>query len=285
MSIRRILSDGTLEAAPSGGSAGATNANVLVVRSIGSTRPTTTGWAVNDAWLDTTSGGSTLRIWSGSAFVPAEAGAPTLGTLLLSDDFTGTDGAVWNASKWALGVDPSVGAGGAATLLSGAGVLQTSNAGSYNGSAVITRRASITDAADVNALFRFKFDSTQSYLSVYIRHNTNNVDGNNGYGFNASIPDSGWSISKNTAYSGPTLGSSQTLAFTAGTWYWCRFSCIGTAIKGKVWVDGVTEPGTFPVSVTDSTYTAAGKTGFRVAGGAAASSSRVFIDDITLRAS
>lgn len=284
MPLRRILADGTLEAISSGAGSGS-GTNLLNVRHIGSTRPSTAGWAANEAWLDTTSGASTLRLWDGTGFVPAEASPPSLGTLLLADDFTGADGAVWNAAKWGLGKAPSVGTGSAATLLSGAGVLQTSNAGAYAGGAAIARKATMTDAADVNALLRIKFDSTESYFSAYIRHDTDTVDGNNAYGFNASASLGKWSVTKQVTYGGPTLGTEQTFAFTPGSWYWVRFSCIGTAIKARVWADGAAEPGTYPVDVTDATYAAAGKVGFRLGGGAAASSSRVFIDDLTLRAS
>jgi hypothetical protein len=284
MPLRRILSDGTLEAISSGAGSGA-GTNMLNVRHIGSTRPSTAGWAANEAWLDTTSGGSTLRLWDGAAFVPAEASPPSLGTLLFADDFTGTDGAVWDASKWGLGKASTTGTGGGATLLSGAGVLQSSNTGTYAGSAVVARKATMTNAADVNALFRVKFDSTESYFAAYIRHTTDTVDGNNAYGFNASAASGEWSVTKQVGYVATTLGAEQTFTFTPGSWFWVRFSCIGTAIKAKVWADGASEPGSSPVDTTDATYGSAGRFGFRLGGGNPAVNARVFLDDLTLRAS
>jgi hypothetical protein len=284
MPLRRILSDGTLEAVAAGGST-PSGTNLLNVRHIGSTRPSTSGWSTLDAWLDTTSGGSTLRLWDGAAFVPAEASPPSLGTLLFSDDFTGTDGAVWDAAKWGLGKAPSSGTGSGATLLAGAGVLQTSNTGAYAGAAVIARKATMTNAADVNALFRVKFDSTECFFAAYIRHTTDTVDGNNAYGFSASATLGKWSVTKQVGYVSTILGAEQTFAFTPGSWFWVRFSCIGTAIKAKVWADGASEPGSSPVDTTDATYGSAGRFGFRLGGGNPAVNARVFLDDLTLRAS
>lgn len=45
------------------------------IRYIGGTAPSTTGWAVNDLWLDTSTETSSvapkMRRWTGSAFSPA----------------------------------------------------------------------------------------------------------------------------------------------------------------------------------------------------------------------
>lgn len=47
----------------------------------------------------------------------------------------------------------------------------------------------------------------------------------------------------------------------ANEWTWCRFQCRGTALKGKLWSDGVTEPGAWQLEETDSGITAAGWSG------------------------
>jgi hypothetical protein len=44
----------------------------------------------------------------------------------------------------------------------------------------------------------------------------------------------------------------KTLAYS--TWYTMRFKLIGTAIQGRIWQRGTSEPGTWDINTTDSTY-------------------------------
>lgn len=286
MTLRRILDDGTLE----GTTGAAVPPETQGFKAVSATEPNTTGWATHDLWLDLSElddeTAPTIRVWTGSEFWPAPAGAPVLGTLLLSDDFTGTDGAVWNASKWGLGRAPVMGTGGGATLLSGAGVLAASNYGNFAGESMISRKALITDAADVNIEFSFKFDTTTSYLFVHARHGTSTLDREDGYALSIDRVADEWYISELTAYSSVLLGSVQSFTFDTDVWYRCRFRAVGTALKGKVWAAASAEPGTWGSEVTDGTYSSAGKTGLSVAGGPTSSlARRVFIDDLVIRAS
>jgi hypothetical protein len=57
------------------------------------------------------------------------------------------------------------------------------------------------------------------------------------------------------------LAGDTTLSLTTGNWYWVRFQIIGTAYKAKVWAEGASEPGTWNVESTDSTYSTAGHVG------------------------
>lgn len=41
-------------------------------------------------------------------------------------------------------------------------------------------------------------------------------------------------------------------------WIYLRFQCVGTTIRAKLWRDGDTEPGSWSISATDSSITAAG---------------------------
>lgn len=42
--------------------------------------------------------------------------------------------------------------------------------------------------------------------------------------------------------------------FSEGSYYQVKVQCSGTAIMGKVWLDGTSEPGTWDISITDSTF-------------------------------
>lgn len=65
----------------------------------------------------------------------------------------------------------------------------------------------------------------------------------------------------------------------ASTFYWIRFRAQGTTIEGKIWQDGNSEPGSWTVSTTDSTYTSAG--GFGLYTSVAATSTVVKFDHFT----
>lgn len=42
--------------------------------------------------------------------------------------------------------------------------------------------------------------------------------------------------------------------WVSGNWYWLKLQAIGTAIKGKAWADGDSEPGTWDIEITNATY-------------------------------
>lgn len=248
--------------------------------------PNTTGWAVNDLWLDTTDVDATteptIRVWDGTQFLPEPPGVPATGNVLLADTFTGTDGAAWDAAKWGLGRNAAQGTGGGATLLSNQGVLAASNYGNYSGDSLVSRRALLTGEDDVHFFWSFRFDTTTSFLQANVRHTTTTIDRATGYAMLFSKEGNTWSIVRITGYSNTTLGSAQSFTYVEGTTYKARFRVVGTALKGKVWAASGIEPGSWGLEVTDATYTT-GHHGFSVAGGATnANARRVFIDDLII---
>ena len=70
------------------------------------------------------------------------------------------------------------------------------------------------------------------------------------------------------------------MSISNGVDYKFRFQATGTTLRAKVWLASGAEPGAWTMTVTDSTITAAGSTGFSVGGGAAASSSTFVVDDV-----
>ena len=163
-------------------------------------------------------------------------------------------------------------------------MIQSSNTGGYDPDSAKCRRFIYTNSAPNNLLVRMKFDATECYPSLFLRHGTADVEGRNCYALDLQPQNGTWQLSKQVEYATTLLGSVKTQTFTAGTWYWVRFTAIGTAITGRIWEDGTAEPAA-QSSVTDSTYAAAGYTGIRLGVGNAAESARCFIDDLTIRAS
>lgn len=164
--------------------------------------------------------------------------------VLFSDNFTGTDGAGWNAAKW----DSQAGS----TLLSNQGKLLTP-AGWSNA----TARALMTPTADVDILGSFQLSdvTNEAYARVYVRAGTTGtlVSPYTNYHFQIRAADGVFEIVKLVAGTGTNLATGSWPKTTAKCWI--RGQVLGTALRARVWHDGDTEPGTWDVSASDSTHT------------------------------
>lgn len=250
------------------------------IRSVGSTTPSTTGWNANDVWVDTLNGATAnvVRVWSGTAFVPARTAALPL----LTELFTGSDAAVWNTSNWVTALTPSSGTGHGATILTNQGKLTSSSTGGFASASRISRTANITNPADANLSFSFKFDSSDAQPQVWIRANST-LNGSAGYCL--SLTKGRYYVSKFTSFTATDFNTGGTAyGFAVGTLYSARFYVVGTAIKAKVWLAADAEPATWGYSTTDSTYTSANYVGFSNLSGATGPTS-YYIDNVTIEAS
>ena len=91
-----------------------------------------------------------------------------------------------------------------------------------------------------------------------------------GYRFDARMPTDGaatvgfeirrWTGSGEAS---TALESSAGLSDHYGAWFWLRVRVTGTTLRARYWLDGVAEPATWPLEVTDTTYAAPG--GFALA--------------------
>lgn len=199
-------------------------------------------------------------------------------TILLSDDGTGkTDGTVLDTAKWTT-EGTTGGTGGGATYQSTALRFSTGNQGAYNGASRVTRSFNITARADIEITGTFSIDSNEPYGLVYARATTSGVDVVNSYYLQL---DKGGNlrVGKLVSYSGTSLGS-VARTFAANTTYGFRFRVVGTSLKARTWTG--TEPGTWDIDITDSTYTAAGKAGITVACGNATVNHRITFDGIVV---
>lgn len=198
-------------------------------------------------------------------------------TLVLSDSFTGSNGSALSAS-WTTGY---TGTGASTAIQGNKGRWLTGTGGGYAGTARISRRAVITSPADVEVTGTYA-PQGESYPEIYVRCSDTVFDTGNGYALR--LPTQGGSgnvtIEKYVAYAGTTLGTAAFSA-TSGTVYGFRFQVIGTALKGRIWNTSGAEPGTWDISTTDGTITAAGNVGFSVGAGAAASTYADF-DDVAI---
>jgi hypothetical protein len=97
-------------------------------------------------------------------------------------------------------------------------------------------RVNPADTSDIGCVVRYG-STTQFYYGVLTGGNTLAI----------GMDNSGFS----------TLASAS-FSYSAGTAYWLRFQVIGTTLKLRGWADGGSEPGTWNVTKTDSTFASGG---------------------------
>jgi hypothetical protein len=199
-----------------------------------------------------------------SAMVPS--------TSLLQEDWTGSNGSAWNATRWSTQRDV-INPGSPGTLD------VQSNQGRVHGNAASERMVAFSalSVTDFDMVLRVR--ATTFAASLFPEVGFRIVSGvatgpPTGYAIQFSDSGSGTiTLYKIAAYS--TLGS----AIVIGTGAFdksIRINCVGTAIKVRQWNYSTTEPGTWDISVTDATYA----TGPIMLGSYLGSSTDVFFDEL-----
>jgi LysM repeat protein len=195
----------------------------------------------------------------------------------MSDDGTGkTDGTALDTAKWT--TEGTTAGGGTATYQSSALKFQSGNQGGYAGTSRTSRSFNITSPADVEITGTFAHDANEAYPLVMARATTSTVDYNNGYYLKLG-KDSVIRIGKTVSFAGTTLGSGS-ITPASNTTYGFRFRVVGTSLKARIWTG--TEPSTWDIDITDSTFTSAGKAGITIGAGNAAVNHAVTFDNIVV---
>lgn len=106
---------------------------------------------------------------------------------------------------------------------------------------------------DIEVLTKVRLGSNTSYMGPVIcapgGTGAANSDGYFANIFNASF----FQIREMNNGSDIHLGD-VSKSFSLNTWYWIRFQKRGTTLRARAWQDGSAEPGTWDVSVTDSSF-------------------------------
>ena len=187
-----------------------------------------------------------------------------------------TDGTALDTNRW---VTQGTSTGGTATYQSNGLKFSTGAAGAYSGAARITRNFNITDRTDIEVFGTFTTDANEPYGEVYARATMSTVDVSNGYTLRLDAIGTTYTIEKVVSFSGTGIGTA-TKTINASTTYGFRFRVVGTSLKARVWTG--TEPSSWDIDITDSTFTAAGKSGLSVGAGNAAVNHVITFDDITV---
>jgi len=193
---------------------------------------------------------------------------------VLSDTFTGSDGAAWDGTRWpnfydSLGTGTHDIQGNQGRLLTGAG--------SY-----AVMQAELQDLSLVN--FEATYDvevqaTTESYFQVEFR---SSLTGDGNIYELVLRRDTGYlGIEKKVSYT-PTVLDSTTLTITTSDVIHFRLRVVGSDYKARAWINGASEPGTWDLEATDGTYLTNDRVAFKAIAGAAATAQRWDIDNLTI---
>lgn len=215
-----------------------------------------------------------------ATFNPDEVGSgPTAPTIYASDDFTGTNGSGWSASKWALGINPS-GSGSSATLNSNRGRLVSGSGSDWSSGATITRRLVMDQVADVDVVGTFELGSTRNLAYIHVRATSN---ANWGAGYGLYIDRDGFDLDCAGSCSSSVDDPWTNFPMSVGTKYKFRFNVVGNRIRVKMWAAANSEPASWMYDQTDTANSAPnpGYVGVMLTSG---SNDVFYLDDIEVRA-
>lgn len=138
--------------------------------------------------------------------------------------------------------------------------VQATSASSQNEALVWNDIDGDADRDDVEILFQHYVDSTTTSQRVgAVRISTSGASRTCYY---VAARSNGFGVGRMTG-STTTSIASNSVTRTSGAWYWIRFrvNLSGNTIQARIWADGDSEPGTWDLDSTDSTYTNAGHVG------------------------
>lgn len=148
---------------------------------------------------------------------------------------TSSGGQVWSAPRGA----------GSYSISSNEGV-NSSNGGTFSFARIGSGTATSTEV-----LVRLKPADTTSNIGTIARF----VDTNNFY---YGVLVAGVArIGKDVNNTFTTLASTS-VTYTTANFYWLRFNLVSTTLRLKFWQDGNAEPGTYTVTITDSSLSSGG---------------------------
>lgn len=189
-----------------------------------------------------------------------------------TDDFTGADGAAWNAAKWTF---TASGSGGSATISSNRGLLRAG--GNYGSYAANVKDMPVAD--DQSMLVKFTPTSATAYADFNLR---STADYTTRYFLGYYGGSGQFTLQKRVAGTYTNLGTGVAVSNgTGGLATWIRFEVVGTTVRWRQWNDGFAEPSTWTQSVTD-TAVVSGVASIGHTGRSGAGPYDLHVDDVTV---
>jgi hypothetical protein len=183
-------------------------------------------------------------------------------TTYFSDNFTGSNGASWNATNWIIAKNTT---GATATIQANRGRMNAGSITGYSGKMAMRRNAAAIADVEIAGIVNFGTTSIDGGLEIWLRSDTN-ADSTTGYFLSIDRNGNPFVGYTTTGTSFPTIGNI-TLPINGSTDYSFRFYAVGTTIKAKVWATSGAEPVAYQVSITNSAVSAAGAVTVHAKGG------------------
>jgi hypothetical protein len=214
-----------------------------------------------------------------SGYSNVASATPSAAVYVFTEDWTGANGAAWNASKW------TTDGGTSATLdiQSNQGRMRFENVSGARARAIAT----MPQRTNTEVLMSFSFPSTaaKGYLQIFTRASGNWVSGSPGSGYYVELSNNASNVGLRKVSSGTvTELSNAAVGQATTTKQWVRLRVEGTTIKAKVWTDGTPEPSGWETQATDASIPGPGVLQLRWGRSSTATDAReVHLDDLTVR--
>jgi len=173
-------------------------------------------------------------------------------SLVLDEQFTGTNGAAPNASIWTVGS-----ANGSSATIQSNKLRLSLVAVQYTYASITT--GSNLSSADIDVRIDMTVNATAADAISTLSYRMSS-DGSTGYVIEINSAG-GWQVSSRVDYSPFMSGSS---SVTSGDTLHMRLQVIGSAHKVKTWVNAAGEPGTWGAEQTNATHSATGRLQFSI---------------------
>jgi hypothetical protein len=223
-------------------------------------------------------GGLLLALGTGTAWALEPSATPSADTSLFSEDWTGADGAAWDASKWTA----DGGTSATADILSNQGRMRFENVSEARARAI----ASMPKRANTEVLMSFRFPSTEAkgLLQIFSRASGNWVSGYPNSGYFVEIPNNNDNVGLREVSSGTIIElANESVGQATTTKQWVRLRVEGSTLQAKVWTDGTPEPSGWEIQATDASFSEAGVLQLRWARSSTATDAReVHLDDLAV---
>lgn len=191
-----------------------------------------------------------------------------------TDNFTGTNGAAWSGTYWTTAKRTGA---STSTIDTNRGKQVLSTSGNYTDYETQRHLNGNVQDGMLQGTINWPTDNEQ-FNQVWFRGES--ALQSNGYFFSMEPSYNNIRFYKRVGGAQTALGTSTAFTFNASTTYNWKVEWTGTTLRAKVWTGA--EPGPWTVSITDSSFTAAGHSGLGTDGGLAATAYTVFWDDVTL---
>lgn len=197
---------------------------------------------------------------------------------IVSDTFTGSNGAAWNSTIWNM---TGVSSPSTATIQSNAGQMTSGPGTGYDVLANAHTNATVADVEALVTITPGNADEQYGVIAVRCNGSWNGSHPDTGYGIDFNFAAGQYDTFKSVSSTDTVLAI--TTGFTASTPVRCRIRVVGTTFQTKVWLASGSEPTAWDQTFTDSSVAGAGSVALTANDGAAGTVETVTFDNFVVQ--